>query len=455
MISDDGSDWNNESSYDAKIAIDNNGVLHVVWYDYTIGEWGDDQEIMYANNTGSGWSNATVISDDGTDWNNESSYSPNIAVDNNNNLHVVWVDDTDGEWGSDIEIMYANYTAAGWSNATVISDIYEWNNDESSDPDIAIDKNNVIHVVWLDHTNGEWGNDVEIMYANNTGSGWSNATVISDDETGWNDGFSGFPSIAIDGYGNLHVVWHDGTVGPWGPDTEIMYTNYTASGWSNVIVISDIYGWNDGSSYRPKIAIDNKGNLHVVWYDITNGEWGNDWEIMYTNYTAAGWSNATVISDDSSGWNSGASDFPSIATDNKGFIHVVWEDSTDSLGEWGTDDEIMYTRYTSKGWSNATVISDDYTMWNDGASGTPDITTDNKGVVHVVWYDSTDSPGEWGTDDEIMYCKLTISPSTKTNLVPILLLLSSPDSTYWVIPIVLIIAAAIAIPILILYIKNR
>ena len=64
--------------------------------------------------------------------------------------------------------------------------------------------------------------------------------------------------------------------------------NIRTSSWdfANATVISDGIQdiiWNDGMSYYPEIAIDNSGNLHVVWADETNGVWGTDQEIMYTS----------------------------------------------------------------------------------------------------------------------------------------------------------------------------
>ncbi len=397
VISDDSSGWNNMGSYYPSIITGKNGTLHVVWTDNTFGPWGTDYEIFYANYTDAGWSNATCISDI-YGWNDAYSAYQSIAIDDNGNLHVVWTDDTDGEWGTDLEIMYTNRTAAGWSNATVISDdATGWNDADSNYPSIATDINGNVHVVWQDDTNGTWGIDTEIMYTNYTATGWSNATAISD-IYGWNNDVSREPCITTDKNGIVHVVWHDDTDGTWGTDMEIMYSNYTASGWSNATAISDIYGWNDGYSSYPSIATDNNGSIHVVWQDIVAGEWGSDVEIFYTNHTTAGWSNATVISDDSSDWNDGSSWRPSIATDNNNGIHVVWEDYTD--GEWGTDSEIMYVRYTSVGWSNATCISDLY-GWNDLSSVYASIATDNYRRVHIVWQDDTD--GEWGTDQEVMY----------------------------------------------------
>jgi len=119
-------------------------------------------------------------------------------------------------------------------------------------------------------------------------AGWSNVTVISDGFGGtyWNDGSSSWPSITTDISGNIHVVWQDETDGPWGGAPVIMYARYSSSaGWSNTTVISDGFGgtyWHNGGSAEPSIATDNNGNIHVVWADGTAGPWGTDREIMYT-----------------------------------------------------------------------------------------------------------------------------------------------------------------------------
>ncbi len=419
--------WNDGMSYYPEIAIDNSGNLHVVWADDTDGTWGTDEEIMYASyTTATGWSIATVISDGymGSYWNDDWSGYPDIAIDSSGNIHVVWIDDTDGIWGSDMEIMYASYTSAtGWSNITVISDGYMgdyWNDDSSLQPAITIDNSDKIHVVWIDNTNGIWGWDWEVFYTNyTTATGWSNATVISDGYNNiyWNDAGSNHPAIASDNNGEIHVVWEDETNGIWGSDNEIMHTSYsTSTGWSNATVISDghnnIY-WNNMESSNPDIAIDSSNDLHVVWDDNTDGVWGTDEEIMYTNYeSSSGWSVPVVISDGFNDiyWNNGESITASIAIDPNDIIHVAWED--DTVGIWGggdsIDEEIMYVNYTDvAGWSNVVVISDgaNNIYWNDDLSRRPSIIADANNV-HAVWHDETN--GVWGTDQEIMYTSILI-----------------------------------------------
>ena len=435
--------WNTETSHHPSIAVDSSGNLHVVWEDFTPGIWGGgplDSEIMYANRTSAGWSNITVISDGFGGvwgWNTNYSYFPSITIDGSGNLHVVWEDNTPGIWSGgplDSEIMYVNRTSAGWSNATVISDGFGgnyWNTELSSSPSIAVDSSGNLHVVWTDSTPGVWGGgyvlfDSEIMYVNRTSAGWSNITVISDGyggEWGWNTGNSYDPSITIDGSGNLHVIWTDLTPGIWGSDTEIMYVTRTSAGWSNITVISDGYGgewgWNNGSSYAPSIAVDSSDYLHVVWTDGTPGVWGGgilDSEIMYVNRNSTGWSNVTVISDGYGGewgWNTGKSVNPIITVDGLGNLYVVWEDISDGIWKDGDSDyEIMYVNCINGMWSNTTVISDGYGGewgWNTEGSYSPSITIDGSGNLHVVWSD--DTPGIWGSNRQIMYTKITISQS--------------------------------------------
>lgn len=411
VISDDLTGWNDINSKNPSIAIDSEGNIHVVWDDTTQGWWnpsGSDSEIFYCNYTSTnGWSNATVISDDKTNWNSDYSKDPEIAVDEDDNIHVVWEDDTDGAWwGNDKEIMYTRNLGYGWSDAIVISDDNTgWNDGYSRNPSIAVDNHNKVHVVWDDETLGPWGgdpNDKEIMYTYNEGLGFLNATIISDNESDWYYGESSEPSIVIDNNNHPHVVWKD-----WhkfhligGNDYDIWYSNKIGSEWSVPDVISDDTTiWNKGTSDAPEMAIDSQNNLHVVWSDYTDGWWGTDWEIMYTTNTGGSWSNATIISDDTTNWNNETSYFPKIGIDFADNIHVVWYDDTDG-GWWGNDQEIMYSRNMGSGWTNATIISDDSTSWNDGDSKNPSISLLD-GNAYIVWEDGTDGDW-WGFDWEIM-----------------------------------------------------
>jgi hypothetical protein len=128
-----------------------------------------------------------------------------------------------------------------------------------------------------------------------------------------------------------------------------MYAYFTSDlGWSLPRIISDGYNssyWNDGGSLNPAIAVDSSDSIHIVWYDLTNGVWGTDTEIMYVNFTTTNnWSNITILSDGFSGvyWNDDYSQMPAIAISTN-HVHIVWEDNTN--GVWGADTEIMYANF--------------------------------------------------------------------------------------------------------------
>jgi hypothetical protein len=359
----DGSYWNDGESYYPTIATDDNGNIHVAWADYTDGPWGTDNEIMYVKFTPKvGWSNVSIVSDGfgGSYWNDGTSSEPSIGVNSEGTVHIVWWDTTDGIWGDDSEIMHAKNTpGAGWSNITLVSDngIF-WNDDTSTDPSIAVESQGTVHVAWEDYTEGPWGGgsrDREIMYAKLTpGSGWTNVTVITGGAASSSDESSTKSTIATDDQGRVYLAWSEFGGDLFGYDAEILFSKFTpGSGWSNASVISDGFGgnyWNDGQSDRPSIDVDDQGNAYLIWDDGSDGPWrftGGDYEIMYSVYTESTgeWTYPIVISDgfDGSYWNHGNSWLADVAVDNQDGVHVVWWDY--SAGPWETDSgdqEIMY-----------------------------------------------------------------------------------------------------------------
>ncbi len=401
---------NNDLSWMGRIAIDSQDVLHVVWSENTdnLTGWGTDAEIFYSYFNGTSWSTPIPISH----WAglNGTSEQPSIAIDTHDNVHVIWSDDTPGWWqtGSESEIFYAmkNAITGFWSIPVAISDdLTNWNTGLSKFPFLAIDSNDNLHVVWQDQTSGQpWGggpSDTEILYINRIGGTWGSIIPISDDITDFNKDLSGFPSIAADCNDNLHVVWQDDqdNISIWGADQEILYRNYTVTsgGWNSIIGLSGVglNAWNNDISEFPIIATNpNTGSMHVVWQDDTNGTWGADYEIFYSNSTnGAVWSNATALSGIGTNyWNNDNSFSPWIIIDNLNVIHVVWHDDTDALNEWGIDRDIFYSNSTNGAtWLNATCLSDqpDYTYSNNGDSEEPCIAYDSTNFVHIVWWDNS------------------------------------------------------------------
>jgi len=209
----------------------------------------------------------------------------------------------------------------------------------------------------------------------------------------WTADTSGIPSIAAYLSGSLHVVWYDSTPG----NLEIYYKNSTDGGdaWST----SKRLTWTSGKSWMPAIAADSSGNLYVVWFDDTPG----NYEIYYKKSTDGGatWSTGQRLT-----FTSGWSESPDIAVDPSGNLHLVWWD--DVLG----NNEIYYKKSTDGG---ATWTPNKRLTWTPEGSGAPAIAVDSSAHLHVVWVDSptgnyeiyykksTDGGATWSTNKRLTW----------------------------------------------------
>ena len=241
-------------SWNPAITADSSNALHVVWNENTPG----NSEIYYRGSAagGSSWSAVKRLT-----WNPAVSFFPRLVIDLSNNIHVVWMDTTPGNYG----VYYKRSMDGGvtWAIAKRLT----WTSGDSYYPIIAVDSSGNLHLVW---SGNEWGN-FEIYYrkSRDAGSTWTVARQIT-----WNLGNSLPTAIAADSSGNPCVVWQDNTPG----NDEIYYKRSTDGGttWSAAQRLT----WNSGSSGRPAIAIDSSKAIHIVWADPTPG---ND-EIYYKKF---------------------------------------------------------------------------------------------------------------------------------------------------------------------------
>jgi len=133
--------WTSGGSYFVAMTIDPADNIHVAWNDTTPG----NLEIYYKRSADGGntWSAAKRLT-----WTSAASSEPAIATVSGNTIHVVWQDDTPGN----AEIYDKRSTDGGttWTPAKRLTRT----SDSSYSPAMAIDSDNTIHIVWEDETPG-------------------------------------------------------------------------------------------------------------------------------------------------------------------------------------------------------------------------------------------------------------------------------------------------------------
>jgi ribosomal protein L31 len=282
------SEESSSTSYAMSIAVDSMEIAHIAWSDYDsmLGS-GTDHDIFYRKYTPqSGLSPLELLTDQST-LNSETS---DIQIDSQDNIHVLWTDATDllGA-GTDTDVFYRFFNNASlmWSDYILISD---QSTGTVFRPDIAIDNWNNLHIVWSDATDylGS-GTDYDILYTqyNVATRSFSIPDVVSVNCS--ED--SNVPVIEVDSADRVHVVWKDYTdyLGS-GTDYDVFYTTYDMN--SDVWIPPYDLSGNNGSSGDPEMVIDRSDTVHVVWRDPSMyQEVDYDYDLFYRRY---GGSPATV-----------------------------------------------------------------------------------------------------------------------------------------------------------------
>ena len=354
LTNDDAYSWT--SSNNAWCVAANGSVVHIVWFDLRDG---GNSEIYYKRSTDSGenWGADTRLTnnadmsrfpsiavsgslvhlvwedtrdgytqiyykrstDGGINWGadtrltniNAMSVETCVTV-SNSDVHVVWVDDRDGNY----EIYYKCSTDSGenWGTDTRLTNNIAY----SRLPSVTVSGSQV-HVVWVDQRDRDGYDEVYYKRSTDGGKNWGPDTRLTNNTyyfSSWS------PSISVSGL-LVHVVWMDNRDG----DNEIYFKRSTDGGvnWGAETRLTN----NTGSSEYPSVAVSGS-IIHVVWNDNRDG----DFEIYYNRSTYGGvsWEAETRLTNASE-----LSVNPSITVSGS-FVHVVWKDLRD--GNW----EIYYKR---------------------------------------------------------------------------------------------------------------
>jgi hypothetical protein len=302
-------------------------------------------------------------------------------------------------------------TDIGWGSRILITDDNANNTGFSGYPAVAFDIFGNLYVVWEDGNDLEGSGldtDLYLKKWNATTGTWGKRTLVTDDNLN-NTGSSQIPQIVSDSFGNIHMVWRD--------DSDLSGVGFggiywrmmdaSTNGWTPPVHIS--YDSNDtyGSGTQPSLAADRFGNVHVAFKKHNPGP-AFGMQYMKWNGTTRTWGNKMTVSANHKNFNS-----PQIAVDLSGDVHIVWTDDSNSSGAstYGWDEDVFYRRLNASTniWAPIVLLTDDdlTDVYDSQVSG---IAADALGNIHVVWYENMDQAGlGYGIDLDIFYRKWNAS----------------------------------------------
>jgi hypothetical protein len=276
-----------------QMAIDEDDRVHVIYSTY------GDADVYYTVWDGDSWTAPTTLTDDVELHMQYYPGYPDIAVDRDNNPHVVfcsWVRTS----GTTITpcVFYTRWDGNLWTDPICLF----FDSGESS---LAIDTDGDIHVVG---SGGSYIND-RIPYCKWDGVSWSTPVEISGIGI-----HSYWPDVSADQTGNPYVVW---TVGANDREHQEVYYNTSGDGGISWQIAAQISGTPGIGSFDPSVDIDATGRVHVVW--VEQSGWTGQAALYYTNRTGHLWQPTERISEGIVG---------RIAASDDGSLHTAWSTAT-------------------------------------------------------------------------------------------------------------------------------
>ncbi len=244
---------NGDNGYVPSLVQNGVGLLAAVWYDYRFD--GNNAEIHFKSRSGGVWD---LTPGDAADFRVSetagNSIDPAVAVDSAGNTHVVWADQVAGG-----VILYRRRSAAGsWGAVETVNA----GANATGSPAAAVDLDGTLHAAWVD---ARGGSQAIFARSRSAGGAWGAETRIG--PSGKN---SQEPALAAATDGTLYVAWHDTRVSLLNREV-FLQSRAPGGAWDSTGVVDFRVSSGSGHSTRPSLLVDRFGNLHVLWKDRRDG----------------------------------------------------------------------------------------------------------------------------------------------------------------------------------------
>ncbi len=371
------------------IVVDSNGNIHVVWTDTRDGDYG----IYYCKSTDKGnmWHEAEKI---------DMGQGGSVAVDKIGTIYVAYFKyECSGDY--DIWCSKSKDNGSTWSKYKLVD-----TSSISSGPKIIV-REDLIYVVWQDkRDNGKF--QIYFKMSLDNGEHWGDDKRVTNTSTECS-----MPSFTVNPEGTIHVVWQEEAEGGY----TVYYSRSKNLGeiWDPPKVLT-----NSSQRYRePRIAMDAEGAIHVVYTTFFSSNASGD--IFYRRSIDFGntFSNPISISTwknvDSSLYNANSL-MPSIFIDYFNNLFVAWKCSNwtyvnESVGWMRTSNDVYFRSSINGGDTWSDIIRLTHAI--SGGRIYPRMGGDGDGMLHIVWGDNRKPH----SDNMEIYYKRSLYPVSEKSII--------------------------------------
>ena len=265
---------------------------------------------------------------------------PDIVIDRNDKIWIVWSEDYDS---NPTKMTYRYYEKEnGWSDTTVL--IIQGG--ACCNSELSIDSVGKIHWVWSCLGEGK------LYWSFYEKDKWSSPIKIGNDF-----GSNERQSITSSPDGKTHLAWS-----VYG-DEDPYYSFFDGDSWSTPVIM-----WDNIKARPHAITSDKHNRIHVLWRNLENRQ------LEYTIYDGERWSEPEILTDVETYVKESK-----IVVDKDDNIYIVYESAYSSE----VRSHLYFIENKGDGWSQPYKID----LWegNDGGGYFPDMRIDSKGILHIIW----------------------------------------------------------------------
>ena len=236
-------------------------------------------------------------------------------------------------------------------------------------PRVALDSNETVNIVWADTNRGPG----KILLAQSTDLGLTFSEPL---DVSRSSGVAFDPEIAIDPSDAINVAWQDTAPGK----NVIMFARSTDHGrtFSHPKQVST----GTGAATEAAIATDAEGIISIAWVDDTPGHS----EAFYARSTDSGASFSNPIQ--VSNFPNGDIHKPTLIT-FRNIVYFAFQNG-DLFGEEQIKGRQVYlTKSEDAGVSFGEAVQVSNATPSKGRAHSPAMVVDSRGVLHIVWIDSS------------------------------------------------------------------
>jgi hypothetical protein len=287
--------------------------------------------------------------------------SPAIAALGEHKLFVAYEGAAKGAKTSDVFFCSSTDIARTWSKPVKVCNMKGL----GTGPDIGVETNGAIDIVWSDITFGDKTPDIYFSRSTDQGTTWSQPLNVSH-----NPGASSEPAIAVGPDNSINLVWQDDMAGDQSPDIYYACSNDGGKTWSKGINVSK----TPGASTDPAIDVGADSAVHVAWVDTSSGETRPD--VYYDRYSNGSWATPEDVTNTPH-----KSSYPAIACGPRSAVNLCWSDNS---AKQNAADVWCIVAGRRGHFGKPVNISS-----SAGVSSQPAVAADKIGHVAIVWSDTT------------------------------------------------------------------